>query len=214
MTNNLNPGLRASNAEYVILLNSNTITPKNWSLKLIQCAESAEEIGITAPLSNAAEGQSIPRIKNDDGSTCMNPLPKSYTVVDMDHLCEQYSLRIFPRVQVVNGFCFCIKQSVINQIGYFDTVSYPNGYCHEKDFCFRITDAGFVIAIATHAYVHNGYPRDDPPIKHNARCEEFNKIFKTYGLHRVNRATESVRNNPIINQIRTDIENALAARTE
>ena len=209
ITDKINTGLKATDAEYVILLNSSTMTPKDWSLKLIHCAESAEEIGITAPLSNAADWQSIPRIKNDDGSSCINPLAKSHTIGDMDHLCEQYSPKLFPRVQVVNGFCFCVKWSVIGQIGYLNCGSYPNGYCHEKDFCFRTTDAGFVIAIATHTYVHNGYSADNRPINDNPRCEEFNKIFETYGINRVNRATESVRNNPIINKLRSDIEKVL-----
>src|SRR5690606_32044991 len=120
-----------------------TIVTPGWSLKIIECAESNPDIGIVGPLSNAASWQSIPRIKDSDGSYSINPLPPSVGIEQVNQWCEKHALSIFPRVAVVNGFCFCIKRAVIDAIGYFDELSFPKGYNEENDYCFRATDAGF-----------------------------------------------------------------------
>jgi len=101
-----NAGMRVSSGDYVILLNSDTIVPNLWILKMLHCAESAKEIGIAGPMSNAANWQSIPKIKECDGSYSVNPLPEGLTVEDMDMLCQKHFLSEFPRVQLVNGFLF------------------------------------------------------------------------------------------------------------
>ena len=205
-----NAGMRATESDFVILLNSDTIVPALWILKLVQCAEDAKEIGIIGPMSNAASWQSIPDIKEKEGSYSLNPLPSGITVQDMDLMCQKYSLPEFPRVQLVNGFCFCIKRAVIDQIGLFDEDSYPKGYNEENDYCFRATDAGFDLSIATHTYVYHAKSKSYTPKKRLLLCEESRKVFeKTYGVYRINRATESVRNHPLINKTRTAIKKAL-----
>ena len=201
-----NVGLRVSTSDYVILLNSDTIVPDRWSLKLIQCANCTEEIGIVGPLSNAATGQSVPRIKEENGGYSLNSLPESVTVNDMDRLCENLYLPVFPRVGLVNGFCFCIKRTVIEKIGYFDDIAYPKGYGEEDDFCFRATNAGFSLAIATHTYVYHAKSKSYTPQKRLLLCKESFKVLAgKYGRDRINRCTESLRNNPFINKIRFEI---------
>ncbi len=202
-----NAGLKASSADYVILLNSDTVVCDNWILKLIHCAESSENIGVVGPLSNAASWQSVPNIKEKDGSYSVNPLPEGMLVKDVDALCQKYSLSEFPRVQLVNGFCFCIKRSVIKQVGLLDEDSYPKGYNEENDYCFRVSDAGFDLSIATHTYVYHSKSKSYTPKKRIELCEESRKVFeKTYGIDRINRATSSVRMNPFINKIREKIK--------
>ena len=201
-----NIGLKASTSEYVILLNSDTIVPDRWSLKLIQCAASAEEIGIVGPLSNAASWQSVPRIKEKDGGYSLNPLPAAVTVNDMDRICEDLYLPVFPRVGLVNGFCFCIKRTVIKEIGYFDDISYPKGYGEEDDFCFRATNAGFSLAIATHTYVYHAKSKSYTPERRLKLCKKSLKILlNKYGAERIKQCTDSLRNNPFINKIRFGI---------
>ncbi len=205
-----NAGMKAStSADYVILLNSDTVVPPLWSLKLVHCAQSAPEIGIVGPLSNAVSWQSVPEIKDKDGSYSLNPLPESMTIEDADSLCQSHSLAIYPRVTLVNGFCFLIKRSVIDMIGYFDEISYPKGYCEENDYCFRASDAGFDLAIATDTYVFHAKSKSYTPKKRLVLCEESRKTFvSTYGLPRITRATESTRKHPLIERLRKEIKGA------
>ena len=60
-----NKGMKFSNADYVILLNSDTIVSNNWLENIIRCGESSSKIGIIGPLSNAASYQSVPKVKNE-----------------------------------------------------------------------------------------------------------------------------------------------------
>lgn len=198
-----NAGIRASTADFVILLNSDTIVPGNWITKLIHCAESMEDIGIVGPMSNAASWQSAPFVKSGR-AYAVNPLPPSATVDDIDELFEEFSLHpIFPKVSVLNGFCFCIKREVITKIGLFDEEAFPRGYGEENDFCFRATDAGFLLAIATHTYVFHAKSKSYTSKRRLELAKASGKVFTDrYGEARIGRATQSLAANPILARTR------------
>lgn len=150
-----NRGLRASDADYVILLNSDTIVPAGWLPPLIECGESDPAIGIVSPLSNAASYQSVPDVRDDTGDWAINALPEGFSVDDMAHAVARLSGCVFPRVPFLNGFCYAIKRAVIEKIGYLDEETFPNGYAEENDYSLRTAAAGFQLAIADNAYVYH-----------------------------------------------------------
>ena len=150
-----NRGLRAASADYVVLLNSDTVVPRLWLQPLLECAESDPTTGIVGPLSNAASWQSVPERFDNQGDWMINPLPPGYQVNDMAELVYLASPKRFPRVPFVNGFCFVLKRSVIDRIGYLDEEHFPYGYGEENDYCLRAAAAGFSLAIADHAYVYH-----------------------------------------------------------
>lgn len=157
-----NQGLRASTADLVVLLNSDTIVTFSWLERIIECAASSTEIGIVGPLSNAAAYQSVPERFDADGEFTENPLPSGWSPEQIADVIATVSVRSFPRVPFVNGFCFAIKRRVIEKIGYFDDGSFPYGYGEEDDYCLRATAAGFQLAIADHAYVYHAKSRSYP----------------------------------------------------
>ena len=69
-----NIGLRASTAELVVLLNSDTVVTRGWLDALVDVALSADDIGVIGPLSNAAGHQSVP-LKREGGDWAINALP-------------------------------------------------------------------------------------------------------------------------------------------
>ncbi len=73
-----NQGLHASSANYVILLNSDTMVTPLWLDRLIACGELDPHIGLVGPLSNTASWQSIPEIYNAEGDWAENPLPEGF----------------------------------------------------------------------------------------------------------------------------------------
>jgi cellulose synthase/poly-beta-1,6-N-acetylglucosamine synthase-like glycosyltransferase len=115
-----NQGLLASSANYVILLNSDTVVTSLWLDRLIACSESDPHIGLVGPLSNTASWQSIPKIYNAEEDWAENPLPDGFSVADMGQLVATYSGRVYPRISFLNGFCLMIKRGLIDQIGFFD----------------------------------------------------------------------------------------------
>jgi len=106
-----NHGLQASDAEYVVLLNSDTIVTHGWLMRMIACARSDPSIGIVGPLSNTASWQSIPEIESN-GDWAINPIPPGSTVADVGNLVERFSDRLYPEMALLNGFCLLMKQEL------------------------------------------------------------------------------------------------------
>lgn len=154
-----NRGLRESRAGLVVLLNSDTIVTPGWLERLQECAESDARIGIVGPLSNAATFQSVPERYSSGREWALNPLPAGWGAEDVAAAVAAIAPRAFPRVGVLNGFCFGITRAVIEAIGYFDEAAFPDGYGEEVDYCLRATKAGFALAVADHAYVYHAANR-------------------------------------------------------
>jgi GT2 family glycosyltransferase len=155
-----NQGLRYSEGEYVVLLNSDTVVTSDWLDRMIACAESDPRIGMVGPLSNTASWQSIPEIINQAGDDwAENRLPDGMTADQMGRLVAQYSGRLYPRIPFLNGFCLMIKRNLIKEIGYFDEEAFGKGYGEENDYCLRAREALWQLAVADDAYVFHGQSR-------------------------------------------------------
>ena len=147
-----NQGLRASRSDFCVLLNSDTIVTAQWLQKMVACARSYPCIGIVGPLSNTASWQSIPDIASGaDWAT--NPLPDGYTVDSYARAVEGNSLRLYPRMSFLNGFCLLLTRKLIEDIGYFDEIHFGAGYGEENDYCLRARAAGWQLALADDTYV-------------------------------------------------------------
>ena len=152
-TRAVNTGLRASTAPYVVLLNSDTVVTRGWLRGLVRCLHADPTVGIVGPLSNAASWQNVPQLLDDTGTFAVNELPLGMVPDDIARLVASVSRRTYPRLPVVNGFCFMIKRAVIDAVGYMDEENFPQGYGEENDYCVRASDAGFTMAIADDVYV-------------------------------------------------------------
>ncbi|HEY6551053.1 MAG TPA: glycosyltransferase, partial [Solirubrobacterales bacterium] len=147
-----NLGMREAVGDYVVVLNSDTIVTYGWLEKIVACGESDERIGILGPLSNAASHQSLPELR-EGGAWATNPLPAFASEDGIARLLDHVSTRLRPRLPFINGFCYVVKQSVFDAIGYFDEENFASGYCEENDFSYRARQAGFELAVADDCYV-------------------------------------------------------------
>jgi len=152
-TRAVNTGLKASDADFVITQNSDTIVSAGWLNGMVRCMESDPKIGIVGPLSNAASWQNVPNLRDESGSFAVNELPEGFNVQDMARMVARASKRTYPRLPFVNGFCFMIRRAVIDAIGYMDEENFPIGYGEENDFCIRAIDAGYQLVIADDVFV-------------------------------------------------------------
>jgi GT2 family glycosyltransferase len=153
-----NRGLHQTRADYVVLLNSDTIVTEGWLDRLIACAETDDRFGIIGPLSNTASWQSIPEIE-DDGDWAENPLPSDVTVEDMGRLVAQYSGRLYVPMPLLNGFCLCIRRSVLEDVGYFDEQNFGQGYGEEDDYVLRARKKNWQPVLADDAFVYHAQSR-------------------------------------------------------
>jgi GT2 family glycosyltransferase/glycosyltransferase involved in cell wall biosynthesis len=207
-----NAGLRAATADYAILLNSDTIVPRGWLEKLLEVGESDPDIGIIGPLSNAASWQSIPEVVQANGKDwSVNPLPSGLTVERMAQIVELQSDRSFPRVPLLNGFCYAIKRATIERIGYLDEETFPQGYGEENDYCFRAADAGLSLAIATHAYVYHAKSKSYTHERRRELARLGGAAFDAkHGQQRVQQAVQLMRQDPSLARMRSQVAALLA----
>lgn len=201
-----NRGLAESTGELVVLLNSDTIVTDRWVEKLCDAVFTTPGAGIVGPLSNAASRQSIPEYKSTENQTAINPLPPGHTPEDMNAHCEAWTVEhVLPLSPLVHGFCFGITRDVLDRIGLLDEVNFPRGYGEEDDYCFRATDAGFLLVLATHTYIYHAKSRsytDDiriPIAKASSR-----RLQKLYGTPRIGRALRSLEQNPVLRRFRAN----------
>ncbi len=163
-----NHGLANASGQFVVLLNSDTEVAPGWMQALIDCALSSPDIGLVGPLSNAASWQSVPHALNPDGSLARHPMPSGAALHRLCARLAELSPRLYPRVEVLNGFCLGIRRAVIDHIGLLDAEAFPVGFGEENDYCFRARDAGFELAVADNAYVAH---RKSASFGHQRRTE-------------------------------------------
>lgn len=154
-----NQGMRASSGEFVVLLNSDTIVSPGWLDRMLRCFRSDPKIGVAGPLSNTASWQSVPEIFNDDGDWHDNPLPEGVSVDDMAGQVAQLSVCQYPRVGFLNGFCYMIRRSTLDELGLFDEETFGRGFGEENDFSLRVAKAGWQLAVVDDAYVFHAQSR-------------------------------------------------------
>jgi GT2 family glycosyltransferase/glycosyltransferase involved in cell wall biosynthesis len=149
-----NMGMKASDAPYLILLNSDTIVSPEWIDRLYRAITLEDNIGIIGPLSNTASWQSVPELSTN-GDWSLNPLPFNLTAEKMSKLVTKYSGCVLPDVPLLNGFCLMIKKAVIDQIGFFDEDNFGQGYGEEDDFTIRAEKNGWKKVIADDVYIYH-----------------------------------------------------------
>lgn len=180
-----NIGLRASTADHVVLLNSDTVPGPGWLEALLECADSDERIGIVGPLSNAATHQSVPEVKDADG-WAVNELPPWLTPESAALLVRRTATGSRPRVPFVNGFCYAIKRSLLERVGIFDEERFGSGYCEENDLSVRAQDAGFALAVADDAYVYHAKSRSYTAAGRKAVAKRnYERFLDKHGAERI-----------------------------
>jgi len=151
-TKSANRALHAARADWALLLNSDTLVTDGWLDGLLQCANSDPALGAVGPLSNAATVQSLPWAEpamEEDGS------PRLEDVECVAEQVRSLSVKAYPKVPMLNGFCLMLKMSALGEVGYLDEVRFPRGYGEENDLCLRLLERGYKLAIADDVYVYH-----------------------------------------------------------
>lgn len=136
----VNQGLRASNADFVCLLDNDTVPHRGWLEKMIRAAESREDIGIVNP--------------GPCGLGYNKPWHLTWGDFASKVAAEEKGRA--PEISMASGECMLIKRRLIEQIGGWNE-DYGMGYYEDSDYSRRAAQAGFVCARARDALVwHEG----------------------------------------------------------
>lgn len=132
-----NQGIAVSDAEYICMLNNDTIVAKRWLSIMVDIAEHNKDVGIVNPSSNNL-GQ-----RPDAGEPV-----------------ELYANKLlaeagkFVELGAAIGFCMLIKREVIARLGVFDEI-YGMGNFEDTDFSRRVIKEGYKCVRACGAYVYH-----------------------------------------------------------
>jgi GT2 family glycosyltransferase/glycosyltransferase involved in cell wall biosynthesis len=197
-----NRGLRASQADFALLLNSDTVVTPRWLDRMMACAESDPRIGMVGPLSNTASWQSIPALSNGD-DWAKNPLPEGMSVAEMGDWVAKVSGRIYPRRALLNGFCLLLRQAMLEEIGAFDEKTFGAGYGEEDDLALRARAAGWELALADDAYVYHAQSRSYTDTRRKQLSERAGERLRAkHGSLRLEKSVSACAHDRIISGIR------------
>ncbi|HSV68806.1 MAG TPA: glycosyltransferase [Methylibium sp.] len=147
----VNRGMRLHPKRDVVLLNADTVLPRDWLARLQRAARAEPNIATVTPLSNRATIFSLPR-------TCIdNPMPDGADVHRLDALCHRLNDGVRVDVPTAMGFCMYVRRTALEEVGLFDEERWAKGYAEENDFSVRATARGWRHVAACDLFVeHHG----------------------------------------------------------
>ena len=154
-TKSVNEAIKLTGSDWIVVLNSDTIVSDNWLARLHDAACSRPRVGMVGPLSNAASYQSVPALREADGSWSKNDFIKPQHVDLLQEMLSRESEHAYPIFPLLNGFCTLISRKVFNECGLLDEDSFPIGYGEETDLCLRAAKAGFLLVVADDCFVYH-----------------------------------------------------------
>jgi GT2 family glycosyltransferase/glycosyltransferase involved in cell wall biosynthesis len=197
-----NQGMAAGAADFLVLLNSDTIVTEGWLDRMLDCMLADPKTGIVGPLSNTASYQSIPRV-SQDGDWAENPLPEGLDIDEMAALVAKDSGRLWPEMRILNGFCLLIRRAMVQAIGSFDEAAFGAGYGEENDYAFRAADAGWRLRLADDAYVWHAQSKSYSHERRHALAQRAGQILaERHGAPRLIAAEAQLRDDPVLEGIR------------
>jgi GT2 family glycosyltransferase len=129
-------------ADYVLLLNNDTIVDKHFLTELVRAADNDASIGVIGPKIYWCDA---PNVIQSAGSRVnfwtgrITPLSKGKTAEEI----ERFTAEKLLDADSVSGSCLLIKRKVVEEVGKLD----PTYFCYgeDLDWCVRISRAGYRI---------------------------------------------------------------------
>lgn len=136
-----NKGIAHSQADLVVLLNSDTLVPEFFVEKILDCFKSDSSIGVASPIATSSPYFYIDMLSG-------------FTYFEMADFVSSLSDKKYPDIITPEGFCFCIKRDVINSQGVLDEI-FGKGYYEESDYSMRAITNGWRTVCIDDLYVYH-----------------------------------------------------------
>lgn len=163
----VNQGMRAARGRYLVWLNNDVLVAPGWLEGLRAAAESSPGIAAAGPCTNDSVGyQKVP------GARLAPEGLLAYS--------QGWRLRHAGVVQEVHrlaGFCLLLKREAFERVGLLDERFFP-GYYEDYDYCLRLRQAGYSLALARQVFVyHHGHRTTPDAGKWMAHVRRSRKAF-------------------------------------
>ena len=139
-----NIGIRASQGEYIILLNNDTLVTRGWITSLIKHLDK-DKIGMVGPVTNSIGNESQINIGYNN-------------VEDMDKFAIEYTTlhhnEVYKDIKVLAMFCVAIKRKLMDEIGLLDE-NYKIGMFEDDDYSMAVTKKGYEVICVEDTFIHH-----------------------------------------------------------
>jgi GT2 family glycosyltransferase len=136
--------LRAADGDYLVLLNNDTYVTGGWLYGLIRHLLADETLGLIGP------------VTDNIGNEAKIDLPAEGLAERLElarhYIDEHRGQRLM--TDNLGFFCVAFGRSVLESVGYLDE-RFAVGYFEDDDYCRRVREQGFGIAIAEDVFVHH-----------------------------------------------------------
>lgn len=187
-----NRGIEEARGNIIVLLNSDTLIPKGFCDKILDCFEKDDSIGIASPIASYSGTYFIP-CRDADNLESMNR-----------HLDELRSKPKYPTIPTAEGFCFCFRKEISDRTGPLDE-AYGKGYNEERDFCFRAVTNGWRCALIDNLYVYHKRHASFGKKERKKQLKENDKIFKERWADLIKQEKYEIKHNNPITELRMQI---------
>ena len=163
-----NQGLSAAGGEYFVILNNDTYVTEGWIAGLIRHFRQNPKLGLIGPVTNMIGNEA----KIDINYTNMTEMQGAAWEYTSRHLGEELESA------VLAFFCVVMPRPVHEIVGDLDE-GFGLGGFEDDDYCNRVREAGFGIAIAEDVFIHHELSATSKLLDQKERQELFERN-KTY----------------------------------
>jgi GT2 family glycosyltransferase len=156
----VNRGLEASNSQYIVILNNDTIVTPEWFDNLKRVFQSQNAVGLVGPLTSTdGSWQGINRLRTDPRfADDFADLPEVNLENHPDQIADILKNKFCGQSVEIRGmiafFCVLTSKEVVEKVGLLSE-DYGLGFCDDDDYCIRVRNAGFKLFVAKDTFIYH-----------------------------------------------------------
>lgn len=140
-----NDGIDASNGEYLILLNNDTLVTRGWMTNMVKHCRANAKVGIVGAVTNSIGNEA--------------QIPVEYTEIDdMPAFAYGYTAahmnETYPHDGVLAMYCVMFSRHLVDMIGKLDE-NYGIGMFEDDDYSVAASRAGFDLILPEDVFIHH-----------------------------------------------------------
>lgn len=140
-----NDGIEASDGEYLILLNNDTLVTRGWMTNMVKHCRANERVGIVGAVTNSIGNEAQISVEYMDIAD-MPAFAYGYTAAHMNE--------IYPHDGVLAMFCVMFSRHMVDLIGMLDE-NYGIGMFEDDDYSVAASRAGFELILPEDVFIHH-----------------------------------------------------------